>query len=548
MTMNETPGTVLVVGAGPAGMVAALELSRFGIPVRLVEKTAEPATTSRAISVQARTLELFEQRGIAAPLVELGNKGPYASIYGGGKRVFRLDYQSIDSKFNYTLYVSQADTERILREALEKAGVKTERNVTMTAFAQQEQDTGVSAVLQHGDGKLEQFSCTYMIDAEGAHSVARATLGLQFKGKSLEDNYALGDLHVEGDLPPTDLHIFSSEFGFMGMFPLGNERFRIIASNPISKPSKDTEPSQDELQQIYDQRSHIPARFYDMSWSSWFRINSRMIHHLNVGRVFLGGDSAHIHSPAGGQGMNTGMQDMINLSWKLAMVMKGQAKPELLETYHADRVPVIENVLTKTENLTDTIGSESTLFRSVFNHLAPWIVSIESVEHNSTEHMSQLANNYRDSPLSVSDGHAGSLHGGDRMPDLPVTLLNREGFAGQQPQPSTIFELMDPSAFTLFYSHIENPAKTHSEIQTAIGEWHYLMRGHQIAPPETAGDTFKKLFGSSPSIILVRPDGYIAFTGTDKSVPKLAKFCDKWLEADSTQAKPKAKNQEATHA
>ena len=541
--MSETPGTVLIVGAGPAGMTAAMELARFGIPVRLVEKTPEPATTSRAISVQARTLELFEQRGIAAPLVALGNKGPYASIYGGGKRIFRLDYRSIDSKFNYTLYVSQATTEKILREALDKAGIKAERNVTMTAFAQEERDTGVSAVLQHADGSLEQFRCAYMIDAEGAHSVGRATLGLQFKGKSLEENYALGDLYVEGDLPPTDLHIFSSEFGFMGMFPLGNERFRIIASNPISEPSKDTEPSVEELQKIYDQRSHIPARFHDMSWSSWFRINSRMVHNLSVGRVFLGGDSAHIHSPAGGQGMNTGMQDMINLAWKLAMVMKGQAKPELLDTYNADRVPVIENVLTKTEDLTDTIGSENELFRSVFNHLAPWIVSLEAVEHNSTEHMSQLANNYRDSPLSVSDGRAGSLHAGDRMPDLPVTLLNREGSTDRQPKPATVFELMDPSTFTLFYSHIEDPAKTHSEIQISIGEWHYLIRGHHIAPPETGVDTFKKLFGNSPSIILVRPDGYIAFTGTDKSISKLAKYCEQWLKTESASTK-----RETTHA
>ena len=199
--------------------------------------------------------------------------------------------------------------------------------------------------------------------------------------------------------------------------------------------------------------------------------------------------------------------------------MKGQAKPELLETYNADRVPVIENVLTKTEDLTDTIGSENRLFRSVFNHLAPWIVSIESVEHNSTEHMSQLANNYRDSPLSVSDGYFGSLHAGDRMPDLQVTLMNREGSTDQQPKPATIFELMDPSTFTLFYSHIDDPAKTHAEIQTAIGEWHYLIHGHQIAPPETGVDTFKKLFGNSPSIILARPDGYIAFTGTDNLFP-----------------------------
>jgi hypothetical protein len=226
--------------------------------------------------------------------------------------------------------------------------------------------------------------------------------GPRFEGKSLTEQYALGDLHIDGDLPDSDVHVFSSEHGFLGMFPMGNKRFRLIASNPISKPSKDTEPSIEELQRLYDQRSPIPAKFHDMSWSSWFHINSRMIHQLRSGRIFLGGDSAHIHSPAGAQGMNTGIQDMIDLSWKLAMVLKGEAKEEILDTYATDRVPVIRNVLTKTEGLTKAIGEENPIFRSVFNHLAPWFVGTDFVQHNSTERMSQLSLNYRESALSVS--------------------------------------------------------------------------------------------------------------------------------------------------
>ena len=162
-----------------------------------------------------------------------------------------------------------------------------------------------------------------------------------------------------------------------------------------------------------------------MSWSSWFRINSRMVNRLQVGRVFLGGDSAHIHSPAGAQGMNTGMQDMMNLCWKLAMVMKGQAKPELLETYSKERIPVIQRVLKKTEAMNDAIASESRLFRSVFNHIAPWLVGMENVQHNAAEHMSQLALNYRESPLSVSGGSSGrtaSWRSLTRLAGYPATF------------------------------------------------------------------------------------------------------------------------------
>lgn len=534
--MREDMKPVLIAGAGPTGMVAAIELSRFNIPVRLIDKNDKPETTSRAVGVQARTLELLEQRGLASPLVKLGNPGLALSIYGDGKRILRLDFERINSKYNYLLFVSQAKTEKVLREALDKAGVTIERNLTFLALGQAERDTTLSAVLQHRDRSLEQFECSYLIDAEGAHSTARGTVGLHFKGKSLVEDYALGDLHVGGNLVETDFHIFSSEHGFLGLFPMGGRRFRLMASNPISTPSKETKPSLEELQQIYDQRSHIPARFYDMSWSSWFRINSRMVDRLQVGRVFLGGDAAHIHSPAGAQGMNTGMQDMINLCWKLAMVMKGQAKPELLETYSKDRLPVIQNVLKRTESLTHTIGSEGTLFRSVFNYVAPWLVSMENIQRNSTERMSQLAANYRESPLSVSSGHSGELQAGDRLPDFPVTVLNREGSAEQQPRSATIFSLLNPSCFTLLYCNIPDPAKTHAEIQRAIGPWRDLMCAHQIAAiPGQHG--FEKYFGASPYLVLVRPDGYVAFIGSDTSVAKLARYCDTWLLPQSASAK-----------
>jgi 2-polyprenyl-6-methoxyphenol hydroxylase-like FAD-dependent oxidoreductase len=534
--MSEDLKPVLIAGAGPTGMMAAIELSRFNIPVRLIDKNDKPETTSRAVGVQARTLELLEQRGLASSLVKLGNPGLALSIYGDGKRFFRLDFERISSKYNYLLFVSQAETERVLREALDKAGVTIERHVTFLALGQADRDTKLTAVLQHSDGSLKRFECSYLIAAEGAHSTARGTVGLHFEGKSLVEEYALGDLHIDGELVETDVHIFSSEHGFFGLFPMGSRRFRLMASNPISKPSKETGPSLEELQQIYDQRSHIPARLRDMSWNSWFRINSRMVNRLQVGRVFLGGDSAHIHSPAGAQGMNTGMQDMINLCWKLAMVMKGQAKPELLETYSKDRLPVIQNVLKRTSALTHTIGSESTLFRSVFNHVAPWLVSMDYIQQNTTEGMSQLALDYRESPLSGSSGHSGELRAGDRLPDFPVTGLNREGSVEQQPWPATIFSLLNPSCFTLLYSNIPDPAKTDSEIQTAVGPWHYLMGRHQIAAiPGQHG--FEKYFGASPSIVLVRPDGYVAFTGSDTSVAKLAEYCDRWLIPQTSSAK-----------
>lgn len=522
-------GNVLILGAGPTGMTAAMELSRLGIAVRLVEKTAKPATSSRAVGVQARTLELFEQRGMAAELVERGNKGVAVSAYGGGKRVFRLEFKNTDSKYHYILFVSQAETEQTLRDQLAKTGVEIEWGTSMIGFSQAEHGDGVETVLRRENGTLESVQSSYLISAEGAHSTVRETLGLKFAGRSLDEQYALGDFYIESDLPESDLHVFSSEHGFLGMFPMGGQRYRLIASNPISTPSKDTEPSIEELQQLYDQRSPIPARFHDMSWSSWFHINSRMIHQLRSGRIFLGGDSAHIHSPAGAQGMNTGIQDMINLSWKLAMVLKGEAKQAILDTYETDRIPAIENVLTKTEALTGAIGEENPIFRSVFNHLAPWLVGTDFVQQNSTERMSQLSLNYRESSISENHAAPGELKAGDRVPDLAVTVLHAERSTDERPLPTTLFQLMDTTMFTLLYSNLTNPLETRAQMRGGLGGWRPLMRVYEIGAAASDGGAFKRHFGASSSIVLVRPDGYIAFAGNERGLPQLARYCDKWL-------------------
>ena len=209
------------------------------------------------------------------------------------------------------------------------------------------------------------------------------------------------------------MQVFASETGFMAMFPFGQRHFRLIVSNPPGPATPGAEPPLTDLQATYDERSEVPARLHDLTWSSYFRINSRMVAGLHRGRVFFGGDSAHIHSPAGGQGMNTGIQDMINLAWKLALVAQGRATPDLLATYDEDRLPVIRDVLKRTEALTDVIGVENAWFRSAFNHVAPLVVGTGFVQDKATATVSQVAFDYRSSPLAVTQAHHGHLRAGD---------------------------------------------------------------------------------------------------------------------------------------
>ncbi len=243
MAHNSTQSAqpVLIAGGGPTGLAAALELRRFGIPVRIIDEKEGPAQTSRAVGIQARTLEELELRGLAGDLVRIGHHANGGDIYGQGKLLVHVDFTKIPSSYNYLLFLSQNETDRVLREALEAEGAAVEWGVKMIAFGQD--SSGITATLEHSDGSIEEVRPAYVIDAEGAHSIIRSTLGLQFKGKTLDETFVLGDVHVSGDLPNTSFHIFSSELGFLGMFPMGGSHFRLVAGNPNAENSTNTSTS-----------------------------------------------------------------------------------------------------------------------------------------------------------------------------------------------------------------------------------------------------------------------------------------------------------------
>lgn len=486
---------ILIVGAGPTGLTAALELARMGISVRLIEKAAAPATTSRAIGVQARTLELLHQRGLADPLVARGLPTRHGNFYGEGKSLFRLDFAHVQSRFPYILFVSQVETEALLRDAVAAKGVAVEWGTEMIALAQgspARADDLPRAVLRDADGMLEELRPAWIISAEGAHSVVRHTLALPFEGEPIAKKFALGDMQVDGALDQDELHIFSSREGFLGMFPLGKGRFRLIASDA---PRDGKAPSLAELQEIFDRRARLPGRLGDPDWSSSFTINTRMVSRLRVGRLILGGDAAHIHSPAGAQGMNTGMQDMFNLGWKLARLVRGEAPMALLDTYEAERLPVIRDVLFGTEKLTDGMASTNPVRRALVDHVGPWLGSREIVQEHATARMSQVAVAYPDSPLSEKRGAHGALRAGDRLPDVDLRRAAGEGWREARAQ-----DLLDPSDFTVLFT---------SQDAARISGLPF-GRSFAVRAPAACGKDFHRLFGTSPQALLVRPDGYVA--------------------------------------
>jgi 2-polyprenyl-6-methoxyphenol hydroxylase-like FAD-dependent oxidoreductase len=387
---------VLIVGSGPTGLTAAMELSRMGVAVRIIDKAKGPPETSRALAVQSRTLELFEQRGLAATMLEIGNCAHATAIYNEKKLLGKVDLSLIKSRYNFCLLIPQTETERLLRKQVSSQAVTIEWNTEMIACVQAE-DGEVTAIIDGPNMKKEKFLASYLISAEGAHSIVRSSLNLNFTGKTMGQNYALGDLHIDGDIQQDQLSVFIGRKGFVALFPMGSKRFRMMVTDPDNHTKTDIPPSILQLQKLFNNVVHIPATFYEMNWASRYGINSRMVNKLKVGNVFLGGDSAHIHSPAGGQGMNTGIQDMINLCWKLAFVLQGKAGDELLSTFEEERIPVIKGVLKTTEKATNVFNSSNPVVYTLMSAFIPPLLGFKFIQKKGTSIISEVANEYKNS-------------------------------------------------------------------------------------------------------------------------------------------------------
>ena len=423
---------VLITGAGPTGLTAATLLARYGVDFRIVDKAAAPARTSKALGVQARTLELWDKLGLAEGAVARGqplkalNLITKGTLPRGGKPFMALEQGGKDvSPYPYLLIHEQNKTERMLLDDLaEQSGPKgaygVERNTEIVELEQHPHH--VTVTLNHDDGSQEVVQARYLIAADGASSFVRKTLELEFDGATYADPLFVADVDMTWPLDRENFYAQVPRQGMLTFFPMRGEgysdrQYRIIGRIPKAWEDKD-ELTGADIQRLLDDHSVVKAKINHTGWVSKYRVHRRMTKQFRVGRIFLAGDAAHIHSPAGGQGMNTGVQDAWNLAWKVALVVKGQVDEKLLDSYEPERIPVAKAVLNGSDKGFSFIGSPNYVFHLLRSALLPRLTSLASnqrVGKGVFKFLSQTWIGYRKSPAVAGDKNA-EVRPGDRAP------------------------------------------------------------------------------------------------------------------------------------
>ena len=508
-----TTTDVLIVGAGPTGLTAATLLARYGVDFRIIDKNAHAAKKSKALGVQARTLELWDKLGLAEGAVEAGqalealNLITKSTIDQGGKPFMALGRDGKDvSPYPYLLIHEQYKTEKMLLDDLaQQTGPKgsygVERNTEIVSL--EPAQNSVTVTVQHDDEQQERIEAKWLIAADGAGSFVRKTLGLAFEGATYADPLFVADVDLDWSLSREKFYAQVPRQGMLTFFPMRGEgysdnRYRIIARIPKALEHKD-ELTGDDIQQILDKHSVVKAKITDTGWVSKYRIHRRMTKEFRVGRIFLAGDAAHIHSPAGGQGMNTGIQDAWNIAWKLALVVKGQADEKLLDSYEPERIPVAKAVLNGSDKGFSFIGSPNYVFHLLRSALLPHVTTLASnkrVGKGIFKFLSQTWIGYRKSP-AVGGDKANKVRPGDRAPYAHF----EDG--------TSVFSLLDgvDHHLLVFADEAAREGLESLASQFAVDTKIHLIDVSQNALREAYGVT-------KPTAFFVRPDGHVAWRGS----------------------------------
>ena len=493
---------VLIAGAGPTGLVLALWLTKLGVKVRIIDKTAEPGTTSRALAVQARTLEFYHQVGIDDGVVAGGVKVQHLNMWVKGRRTARVPLQRAGeglTPYDFALIFPQDAHERLLIERLDELGVRVERQTELLRFTQR--DDGVAATLRRPNASEEVCEAAYLAGCDGASSTVRGQLGIEFPGGTYTGLFYVADIEVAGEPIDDELHVDIEDADFLLLFPLkGTRRVRLVGTVrdlPQSAHGKLT--FEDVKGKAIE---HLKLNIGKVNWFSTYRVHHRVALRFRGGRAFLLGDAAHIHSPVGGQGMNTGIGDAVNLAWKIAAVLKG-ADESLLDTYEPERIGFARRLVATTDRgftfVTQRGGIASVVRTRIVPLVVPILFRLGAVRRLLFRTVSQTQVNYRDSSLSA--GLAGRVRGGDRLPWIELAS-GEDNFA--------------PLTSLKWQVHV------YGEVQSGVSEACAELR---LPLHVFAWQPAMQRAGlQNAAVYLVRPDGYVALADPRSNTQRLRQY------------------------
>jgi 2-polyprenyl-6-methoxyphenol hydroxylase-like FAD-dependent oxidoreductase len=518
--MASSPGDteVLIVGAGPTGLVLALWLTRLGVRVRIIDKTSEPGTTSRALAVQARTLEFYRQIGLADAVVDRGRNVAAVNLWVAGKQVAHAVLGAMGagiSPFPYALVYPQDEHERLLIERLAEAGVKVERK---TEFLGLEEKPGrVLARLRLPDGTGQACEATYVAGCDGAHSTVREALAIGFPGGTYDHVFYVADVEAGGAIASGEIHVGLDTTDFLAVFPLKHDgHWRLVGTVHDELRSGHENLSWDDVSRRVIGWMQVDVA--NVNWFSTYHVHHRVADRFRQGRAFVLGDAAHIHSPVGGQGMNTGIGDAVNLAWKLADVLRGRADAALLDSYEQERIAFARRLVATTDRAFTGVTSDRPLARLLRLDIVPLLIPLlfrfGPARRLMFRTVSQTAIEYRGS--AVSEGRAGAVHGGDRLPWVGVDP-NGGGADNFAPLTSLAWQV-----------HIYGTATP--SIQAACGERKLPLHRFAWRPEMGRAGLLRD------AVYLVRPDGYVALAAPSDGAAALTSYLDAHRPATAVSA------------
>ena len=497
---------VLIIGAGPTGLMMASQLARFGVDFIIVDRKATITDKSKALAVQARTMEAYQQMGLSEAAVEQGIIGSAVNFVINGKPFRRIDLSNIGaglSPFPYITMLEQSKNEAILNNFIEQKDNGVLWNTSLASFTQD--NSGVTAILNHKDGEQLTIQADWMVGADGASSPVRKELGMSFKGDTHEQTFFVADVQLTWEFEGQELFICLDKNNFLACFPMkGDGHFRLVGAVPASLLSKEDLSFEDVLTDLLP-KLNFDLKLQNVKWFATYEIHHRVVNDFQRGRCFLAGDAAHIHSPAGGQGMNTGLMDAYNLAWKLALVIQEKASPKLLKTYNEERLPFAQQLVSTTDTAFETIVSSNPLVRFFRLNILPTIVktatSFDRTRQFAFKTVSQIGVNYRKGSLSrnnrVSSFSDNAPKAGDRFPYFPTN----EG---------TTFDWLKGTAFKALYFCTETDSPKAKQLEKYFGLAKINIQLREI-PATGNASIFKNLGVQKEGLFIVRPDMYIGY-------------------------------------